>query len=422
MVLNILSWLWIGITSFLLGFAAMQGIGKATGEGITDYKQDSVEIYILMGLLCLTVYSQIFSLVSGIGFAATVIVGVLCLVVAIALRIQIKQYFIRLYTQIREKKVSVILIMVAFVLFMLLVYISSGSTWHYDTDLYHAQAIRWIEEFGAVKGLGNLHNRFAYNSAFFCLQALFSMKFAVNQSLHSVNGFVTFLLLSYAFSTLSIWKKERLKISDFLKIGLFIYFGYLENSLLISSPGSDVLTLCMVLYVSAKWAELAERGEKSPVPYGILCLLAVWTVTIKLSSAFLVFLAVYPIILMVRQKKWKQIAVFLAMGLVIILPFLIRNIVISGYLVYPYAAIDLFDVDWKMAASVAADDSKEIMAWGRGLTSRALYDADFCTWFPKWYDNLQTETQVLFIANFVCMVLLTGYLAWTCLKKRRAAI
>lgn len=167
MVLNILSWLWIGITSFLLGFAAMQGIGKATGEGITDYKQDSVEIYILMGLLCLTVYSQIFSLVSGIGFAATVIVGVLCLVVAIALRIQIKQYFIRLYTQIREKKVSVILIMVAFVLFMLLVYISSGSTWHYDTDLYHAQAIRWIEEFGAVKGLGNLHNRFAYNSAFF---------------------------------------------------------------------------------------------------------------------------------------------------------------------------------------------------------------------------------------------------------------
>lgn len=420
MVLNILSWLWIGITSFLLGFAAMQGIGKATGEGITDYKQDSVEIYILMGLLCLTVYSQIFSLVSGIGFAATVIVGVLCLVVAIALRIQIKQYFIRLYTQIREKKVSVILIMVAFVLFMLLVYISSGSTWHYDTDLYHAQAIRWIEEFGAVKGLGNLHNRFAYNSAFFCLQALFSMKFAVNQSLHSVNGFVTFLLLSYAFSTLSIWKKERLKISDFLKIGLFIYFGYLENSLLISSPGSDVLTLCMVLYISAKWAELAERGEKSPVPYGILCLLAVWTVTIKLSSAFLVFLAVYPIILMVRQKKWKQIDVFLAMGLVIILPFLIRNIVISGYLVYPYAAIDLFDVDWKMAASVAADDSKEIMAWGRGLTSRALYDADFCTWFPKWYDNLQTETQVLFIANFVCMVLLTGYLAWTCLKKRRA--
>lgn len=420
MVLIVLSWLWIGFASFLLGFAAMQGIGKVTGEGESRCKADSVEIYILMGLLCLTVYSQVFSLVAGIGFTATVIVGVLCLAVAIVFRKKIKQYFVSLYAQARGRKSSIILVLMVLSLLVLLAYISAGHTWHYDTDLYHAQAIRWIEEYGAVKGLGNLHNRFAYNSAFFCLQALFSMKFAVNQSLHSMNGFITFLLLSYAFCTLSIWKEERLKISDFLKIGLFIYFGYLENSLLISSPGSDIMTLCMVLYVSAKWAELMERAEKSPVPYGILCLLAVWTVTIKLSAIFLVFLTIYPAVLLVRKKQWKQIAVFLAAGLAIILPFLVRNVIISGYLVYPYAAIDLFDVDWKMAASIAADDSKEIMAWGRGMTSRSLYDASFSTWFPGWYDNLQKGIQVLFIANIVCMVFLTGYLMWIAFKERRA--
>ena len=61
MVLIIISWLWIGIASFLLGFAAMQAIGKVTGEEETRCKLDSVEIYILMGLVCLTVYSQVFS-------------------------------------------------------------------------------------------------------------------------------------------------------------------------------------------------------------------------------------------------------------------------------------------------------------------------------------------------------------------------
>lgn len=419
MVLIIISWLWIGIASFLLGFAVMQAIGKVTGEEETRCKLDSVEIYILMGLVCLTVYSQVFSLVAGIGFAATIIAGVLCLVVAIAFWQKIKQYFIRLFTQAREIKFSAILFLMVLLLFVLLAYITASRTWHYDTDLYHAQAIRWIEEFGVVKGLGNLHNRFAYNSAFFCLQALFSMKFAVNQSLHSVNGFITFLMLSYALCTLSVWKRERLKISDFMKIGLFIYFGYLENSLLISSPGSDILTMCMVLYVSAKWAELLERGEKSPVPYGILCLLSVWTVTVKLSAAFLVFLAIYPAVLLMRQKKWKHFIMFVIMGVGIVVPFLIRNVIISGYLVYPYSEIDLFDVDWKMAASVAADDSREIMAWGRGMTSRPLYDAGFRTWFPKWYDTLSMGTQGLFIANIVCMVFLMGYLAWVVLKKSR---
>ena len=45
---------------------------------------------------------------------------------------------------------------------------------HYDTGLYHAQAIRWIEEYGVVPGLANLHSRFGYNSASFALSAFFS--------------------------------------------------------------------------------------------------------------------------------------------------------------------------------------------------------------------------------------------------------
>ena len=216
--------------------------------------------------------------------------------------------------------------LLAVLIVLLLVYITAGNTWHYDTDLYHAQAIRWIEQFGVVKGLGNLHNRFAYNSAFFCLQALFSLKFAVNQSLHSLNGFVAAVMLCYAAGTLNIWKKERLTTSDFYKIGIFIYFSYLENSLLISSPGSDLLTLCMVLYISAKWAELIERQEREPVEYGILCLLAVWTVTIKLSAGLLVFLAVYPAVTLIRQKRWKEIFFFLGVGVLIVAPFLIRNV------------------------------------------------------------------------------------------------
>lgn len=412
MVLVILSWGWIGMTSFLAGFAVMEAIGKATGKN----KLAGMELYILMGLLCLTVYAQIFSLFAGVGRMATLLLGVAAMLSFVVLWKKILGYIVYICTEIRRRYVPCILIVL---IVLLLGYITAGNTWHYDTDLYHAQAIRWIEEYGVVKGLGNLHNRFAYNSAFFCLQALFSLKFALNQSLHSVNGFVASLMLCYAAGTLSIWNKERLKISDFYKIGMFIYFSYLENSLLISSPGSDLLTLCMVLYVSAKWAELMERQEEDPTEYGVICILAVWTVTVKLSAGLLVILAVYPAVLLIRQKMWRQIFLFLGAGILIVLPFLVRNVIVSGYLIYPYSSLDLFNVDWKMAASVAADDSREIMAWGRGMTSRAVYDAPFSTWFPVWYDGLNSTIRVLFLANIVCMIVLTGYMIWIVYEKRK---
>lgn len=54
MVFVILDWGWIGMTTFLVGFAVMEAIGKVTGKN----KLSSMELYILMRLLCLTVYAQ----------------------------------------------------------------------------------------------------------------------------------------------------------------------------------------------------------------------------------------------------------------------------------------------------------------------------------------------------------------------------
>lgn len=412
MVTVIISWGWIGIASFLTGFAAIEGIGRATGAN----GRRSLDLYILAGLLCLTVYAQFFSLFAGVGRGATFLLGAVCILILLGLRRQILSYLRQIFHWIRERYLPCLFMLP---ILLLLIYITAGRTWHYDTDLYHAQAIRWIEEYGVVKGLGNLHNRFAYNSAFFCLQALFSLKFVFHQSLHSMNGFIAGVMLCYALGTFGIWKKEGLKISDFYKIGLFLYFGYAESSLLISSPGSDILTLCMVLYISAKWAELAERQEKNPAEYGILCLLAVWTVTVKVSAGLLVLLTVYPAVLLIRQKKGKQIALFLGAGILTAAPFLIRNVIVSGYLIYPYSSLDIFPVDWKMAASVAADDSREIMAWARGMTSRSMYDAGFTTWFPKWFGELQGTVKWLFLANIACLVITAVYGIGIFLKKKR---
>lgn len=50
-------------------------------------------------------------------------------------------------------------------------YYSIAGQLTYDTGLYYAQAIHWIESFGVVPGLANLHIRLGFNSTLFLLAA-----------------------------------------------------------------------------------------------------------------------------------------------------------------------------------------------------------------------------------------------------------
>ena len=83
-------------------------------------------------------------------------------------------------------------------LVLLMAYGTSRGYMHVDTGLYHAQAIRWIEEYGVVPGLGNLHSRFAYNSAAFPLCAVYSMRWLGGslfpEGMHAVQGFLALLV------------------------------------------------------------------------------------------------------------------------------------------------------------------------------------------------------------------------------------
>ena len=75
------------------------------------------------------------------------------------------------------------------IVIILFSYGTSRGYLHYDTSLYHAQSIRWIEEYGVVPGLASLQLRYGYNSSAFAMTALYSFRDFVGQSLHTTAGF-----------------------------------------------------------------------------------------------------------------------------------------------------------------------------------------------------------------------------------------
>ena len=302
MALVFLSWCWIAVSAFLWGFAGLHLLNRCSG-----YQKKSVDLMIMLGLCFLTVYAQLFSLFYKVGALATALLLVADILIFLLLRKEIWKE-IKSWREITGKKY--VLLCLGFLGLVLLILSSTGMT-HYDTYLYHAQSIHWIEDYGIVPGLGNLHNRLAYNSSVFSLQALFSLRFLAGQSLHSVNGFVALVFIAYAVLSMKAFRRRKFFASDFLRIAVFVLYNDSFSYVQISSPGSDFLALGLVLYILIKWVSYLEEQETETAPYACLCLLGVYAVTVKLSAAMIVLLAVMPAARLLSQKKWKETGVYL---------------------------------------------------------------------------------------------------------------
>lgn len=106
---------------------------------------------------------------------------------------------------------------------------------------------------------------------------------------------------------------------------------------------------------------------------------------------------------MLLKKKWKVIFTYLGIGLFLLVPFCARNAIISGYLIYPYASIDFFNVDRKMLPYSVEFDRTEIMAYGRGIHEISQYNLGIVNWFPIWWASQKAWIKVMLVVNVILL-------------------
>lgn len=409
----------------LVSWTIIAGAALIFGKAITDvvYRKrlDAMmrpDIYIMTGLIFLNSYAQFFSLFYKVAGIACTILGVLGIVI---LAVYVYRWFrigggMGSLRQAFSKKRVERWRWVAFAIcFLITLLWDIREPFQYDTGLYHAQVIHWIEEYAVVPGLGNLHMRLAYNSAFMCLQALFSLVWLLERSLHTLNGFFCLAALAYVCFTVRIWGKESLQISDLLKCVMLIFV--VQKRYDISSSGTDIWAMLLILYIFVKWSEYMESGEKDGSLYGYLALVSVYAVTVKLSAASTVVLVCYPLYWFIKEKKWRSIFAHVAGGFLILLPWLIRNVILSGFLIYPFGALDLFRPDWKMDKAVLERDSLEIKMYARGTIDPSDYELPFWGWASKWFLHQSVGDRILLLLGAFCILIIL-YLLWKNLKEK----
>lgn len=371
MVVTVLSWVYIFIICILTG-AGLLSLFKNRRFSL---------IYCLgAGIAAVTVYTEFFSIFAKTGAAAHLFLLGAALVSGFANRNE----FLRLWRRYR----SVIWSWEGFfyVCFILLIaFFTSRGEFHTDTNIYHGAAIRIYEEYGLVKGIGNLQLHYAYNSSYLAFASAFSLRWLFGCSLHTTTGFLEAAMCLYAFHGLKRFKKHENHVTDMMRVGILFYT--LVNVTRSMSPATDYAAMFFVLLVITAWCENLFEGSSDITVYSLLSIAAVFTATLKFSAGLLVLLALYPAVCLVRERRWKEIAAYIFCGGVILCPFLVRNYFISGWLLYPFDGIDIFSPEWKIPKEYLVHDASQIKVWGRCLYDVAKADMPVGEWLPVWWEN-----------------------------------
>lgn len=354
----------------------------------------------LAGVIAITVYAEIVSLFGAVGqIAHLLLLGFAA--------------FFTLWCRTTIRKIAGKILRILFswdgVLYLCLILLTalfaSRGLQHTDTGIYHAQMIHWYEDYGVVKGLGNLQQHFAYNSSSLAYAAVFSMKWLVGQSLHGTNGFLQAFLVVWAVRGLRGFWRRKNHLADGCRLAILVYALVVSERIM--SPATDFSSMYLVLWVVCLWVDLltgdknAESGQIHE--YALLSVAAVFVATCKLSAGCLVILALYPFVKLLRRRQWKSIFIYIFCGVLVLAPWLIRNVLISGWLLYPFTALDLFHVDWKIPVEYVQHDSDQIKVWGRCLYDVARIDESPLSWFPVWWAEKRREEMMLLIGNVIAL-------------------
>lgn len=405
MISVLINWLYVFITTYIIGYFTLS-------RAYRFYKHErhiGIMSSVMAGLAITTAYAGFFSIFYKVGIVANIVMILFCVLSVwldrthytdILSDINGGKFIGRIFGSGSTRIIKVIAFLIFFVAAL---FFTTEGNFFSDSGYYHEQSIRWIEEFGTVKGSVHILKRLAYNSCYFCQCALYSMRDIFSQSLHCLSGFYGILVMGYALAGFN--KSIR---TNAIRLAPFVYFILLCSE--ITSPASDYPLVFSVFYVVIRWFELSDEEEEHYSRYALLSLFVVFLISIKLTVGCLILIVIKPAIAMIKEKRVKEIITSIMAGIIILLPYFIRNYIICGWLIYPFTKIDIFNPDWKIPMRHVQADADEIKVWGRGMGQIGGQVTDSIkVWLPNWWEYMSVPNRLI-VASAI--IVLSVYLVY----------
>jgi hypothetical protein len=375
---------------------------------IRDNKTNSVYkpvfFYLITGLIAITTVLQLIVLFAPIkGY-----VQVLFLLAFFLLCILARGPLVIFTSYIRNeiKNQPTLAIITFFIAWLLLLLLNAGPTQMDDTESYHLQSIKWIKEYGSVPGLVHLHQRFAFNSSWFSTIAFFNVPAGHLNYYTSLNGSVSLWLTAY-FIRLMSRKDNNLFI-----IGLFLFLiGLLSWPLIrgnATNTNYDSITNVIILILFIETARTSHLTRKIVI-HPEWMIWPAYLFTVRITNAPFLLLTVFAFFNLLRQKEYRRLLTYVLICLLLTITFLARNVILSGYLLYPSLSFDWFTVDWKADPVKTKELLRFIKYFNRVNTGiqplEKTESLAFFDWIKTWFHYMFSFDKIIFIPGFLGLLL-----------------
>ena len=338
----------------LFVFASLSGIAFQNTFGIS---KTNPAFTVLFGLIFQTFFLSLCALLFRINSEVFILNCIIQLLFFLQYKVEFLTFLKSLFKSFSKKQFYLFI-----GLTVLIALKSAQLPTIFDNESYYIQTIKWLNEYGFVKGVANVHPFLGQFSFWHVLQSGFNFSFITNK-VNDINGFVLLIGIYYFFEKNS---KKSFNWSFFGIVFLVFYYQFID------SPSSD---LPILIVSSIIFYEFIEKT----MDFKTLLIFSLYIFIIKVTFFPIVFLALFSI-----KKNKKNLLFLLVCSTLFGLLFVVKNSIISGYPLFPlpYFATNY---DWKMSSQVLKQLSQIVIDGGYSehlvATKNLSYLDKFILWF-----------------------------------------
>ncbi len=437
MISVLLSWIILFGTTVGIGFVAVRALSRLS-ERIDERHLDAFQLFWIGTSVTITTAHLVHLLfpLNSACLALWLVTGM------IGLSISLKNISKILVDHRHALRLSMCIRVLLFLtLLLLFAYLGASGVIHkkwsseYDTNLYHLNVIRWLNEYPIVPGLGNLHSRLAHTSGFLTYSSLVDNLLWDGRTAWITYGlFVTTVCAQWLWIILVESAKKSHRVVIFC-MATFAYILKLQTTIHPTLYYDNIALLLQMMLMMELLVGFCGHatGEPYDTKYTwtritFLSMVAALGFSIKpigaVSLLFTFLLVCYVVGITLFKERAKLRTRFSAIfavgsipGLLITSHFL-RNVIMTGWLLFP-APVGHFDVDWAMPLDPIGETHAHemqslagqygvIKGWARlpGPNYHNAMTEGFSYWFPQWKDRVWKglEPQWLYLGSLLFLL------------------
>ena len=299
----------------------------------------------------------------------------------------------------------------------LILFISSyGMRLHFDATDYHLISQNWVRNSKIVFGLSNVYAGYGWSTIYEYIQA----NFWFNKNfiyLHYIN--VSFFISFYQFIYSCIFSSKN----NFLRIASInlLLFGFLDNFgfggggntfLLFQTIGKPDLTSGIIFTITGLilFKFLLFNEKINSVDFFFVSLFALFAFQLKILNSILIFLLIPFVFIYVKQNNLSFFSTLKSnfMILVVFVFYLIKNVIITGCVIFPISYTCLTSVSWSNKDYIKTY-AEGVRLGNFGIPNLSSFS--FNEWYSPWINNAYNfNTYRNFLLSLIIIILINQFL------------